>query len=533
MILYDALPLCDKDKIETYIMNHGPNENSSVNTASAPLSHILRFWDANKQDLFDLFGGKFILEKHIEYKQPISDIEKAINKASYNSKMTKFLMAFEQYVSDHFQMWSNEWYMLRDLVNAKTLATNIVKGYVNEKATTITFGDTDITIQQGAKAMRLLAKIAKAIDLSNEFEEFRLEHSLLLNQKKLEGTLCLSIHPLDYITMSDNNCGWTSCMSWLDDGGYRMGTVEMMNSPMVVVAYLRSDNGYFNLGYGSTWNDKRWRSLIIVTKEGVVSVKGYPYQSEDLATMSIQWLTELAKENWDIEFGKITEVPDYSIFEYEGERISIRTETALMYNDFGCAPHYGTFSKRAFENLALMNTCDDKFYLFAPNYSGETECMNCGDHISGSDIYEESYVICDRCCTSSCPTCSCDNCGEAWDEEDMTWVGGYPICPDCLYDVATQCDISGDWFFNEDIESVYLASVKDKPNTWEDKEFNLANPYMSCWSLNKYYFNIEHPRFNEEKSVYYLNKEDVNERGLDFFFGITPDEYFKNKENDI
>lgn len=28
-------------------------------------------------------------------------------------------------------------------------------------------------------------------------------------------------------------------MSWRDNGGYRRGTVEMMNSSMVIVAYLK------------------------------------------------------------------------------------------------------------------------------------------------------------------------------------------------------------------------------------------------------------------------------------------------------
>ena len=38
--------------------------------------------------------------------------------------------------------------------------------------------------------------------------------------------------------MSDNNSGWESCMSWRNNGCYRRGTVEMMNSPYVIVAYL-------------------------------------------------------------------------------------------------------------------------------------------------------------------------------------------------------------------------------------------------------------------------------------------------------
>ena len=75
---------------------------------------------------------------------------------------------------------------------------------------------------------------------ADEWEEIRLAHSQIFNTNKMTGTLCLSIHPLDYATASDNDNGWSSCMSWRDDGCYRMGTVEMMNSPMVICAYFAS-----------------------------------------------------------------------------------------------------------------------------------------------------------------------------------------------------------------------------------------------------------------------------------------------------
>ena len=76
--------------------------------------------------------------------------------------------------------------------------------------------------------MRVLSKIATAYNLPG-FEDFRIAQSLVTNQANLKGYITLSIHPLDYMTMSDNNCGWDSCMSWQEEGCYRQGTVEMMN----------------------------------------------------------------------------------------------------------------------------------------------------------------------------------------------------------------------------------------------------------------------------------------------------------------
>ena len=96
-------------------------------------------------------------------------------------------------------------------------------------------------------------------DMEAIFEQMRIKHSQILNKKRLKGTLCLSIHPLDYITISDNNCDWDSCMTWTGDdcpGEYRLGTLEMMNSPSVVVAYLDSKEPYHPLDDGRAWSNK-------------------------------------------------------------------------------------------------------------------------------------------------------------------------------------------------------------------------------------------------------------------------------------
>ena len=44
--------------------------------------------------------------------------------------------------------------------------------------------------------------------------------------------------------MSDNDYGWDSCMGWMNEGEYRLGTVEMMNSPCIVVAYIDGEEAW-------------------------------------------------------------------------------------------------------------------------------------------------------------------------------------------------------------------------------------------------------------------------------------------------
>ena len=96
---------------------------------------------------------------------------------------------------------------------------------------------------------RTISKLEKIVDdhdknvlteLKREVEDFRIYISQLLNTRAFTGNLCISIHPLDYITMSDNSYGWTSCMSWLKKGNYAGGTVEMMNSDNAYILKVKS-----------------------------------------------------------------------------------------------------------------------------------------------------------------------------------------------------------------------------------------------------------------------------------------------------
>ena len=49
-----------------------------------------------------------------------------------------------------------------------------------------------------------------------------------------------------------------------DEGSYRLGTVEMMNSPMVICAYLSGKN-QMDINGVYEWNSKKWRAWAIVS----------------------------------------------------------------------------------------------------------------------------------------------------------------------------------------------------------------------------------------------------------------------------
>ena len=63
-MLYNLLNENDKEKISNYIDTYSGDHRRS-NEDRAPLSYLLRYWNSNKEDLYNLFGKEFIIEKEI------------------------------------------------------------------------------------------------------------------------------------------------------------------------------------------------------------------------------------------------------------------------------------------------------------------------------------------------------------------------------------------------------------------------------------------------------------------------------------
>lgn len=399
----------------------------------APMEKILSYWSENKPYLYNLFGQKLILTKTVEFSKSVSELADEMDKFVYQDAVA---YQFYQDITKIFQvedMWRDSnrdrrhtYHGVCSLFHSYVLAENRCDRYVE-----IPLGDGSVLkLQEGTKPVRALKRIAESYGVAN-FEYFRIGHSRILNHKKLRGSLNLSIHPLDYMTMSDNNCHWSSCMSWTDGGGYRRGTVEMMNSSCVVVAYLTAETPY-TLPNGEEWNNKKWRSLFIVTPKIISSVKGYPYQHEELAITTLNWLAELANTNANGDFNTVElKQFDHSIVNIDGHAVRFYTEA--MYNDFGSATSYAL----------LSNDLEEKEEITV-NYSGPANCMVCGRIASFPD---EGALVCEICH----PVERCCRCDEAiYDGENCYWVGDELYCSYCYDEYIQTCPVTGNQFDCDD-----------------------------------------------------------------------------------
>ena len=98
MNLYAKLPENDIAHITDYIEAYAGIDGDGI-SMKADLDYILRFWDKNKEDLFKIFGGKFILTKSISYTKPLDILEEEMNRViRWDGPGRQFYEQFQQFV---------------------------------------------------------------------------------------------------------------------------------------------------------------------------------------------------------------------------------------------------------------------------------------------------------------------------------------------------------------------------------------------------------------------------------------------------
>lgn len=417
----------DKAKIENYIHLYGVSEHF------IGLQPWLTNWAKNKIKLYKLLGRQLIYKTPYQYEKSADDLRRQItdlnNHYDFAWVYLDWLCQDAADVITDTEIINN----LKHLVQSNILIEDkidVTIKYRREGA------KRELQLQKGMKPVRALSKIVdyfKDVEsfkkVASLFEAYRLQHSVVLNDKMVKGNLVVSIHPLDYMTMSDNASNWQSCMSWREKGCYHVGTIEMMNSNNVVCCYLESKEPFhFNSENESdayTWNNKKWRQLLYVTKDIIVSGKPYPYVNNDLTKALIEVVRKLAKQNlnWEYSFGpelyqdmkhingaySMNRARDY-IRNRDMKKHNILFDTKGMYND-------------------MLNDSNTKYWCVRNkvkhnkiiSYSGKATCLCCGESIvyfneDESSYYNDRYEntgssICIDCEREyfHCDECDCDN----------------------------------------------------------------------------------------------------------------------------
>ncbi len=325
-------------------------------------------------------------------------------------------------------------------------------------------------------------KIAKGMKLVKAFKYFEEDKSLLtdmqnhasriIQEDKIEGTLCLSVHPLDFLSTSENDSNWRSCHSL--DGEYRAGNLSYMADKSTIICYLKSSTPCQlpNFPVGELWNNKKWRVLLFFADrwDMIFAGRQYPFATQSGLNFVLHKLIEykaLGKESsW-------TKWSDFKISSYilnnEPFGLSykyippycgalVKMEDMIIESDFPL--HF---------NDLLNSSCYDAEYSFIdgcggrpfcePDYfptfhiGGDIPCFECGERLieGGQD-------------SMRCSTCEleygtgendmfgyCDCCGSRMLVDDAYYIGDDMLCYNCFQAQEVQCEKCGNSFYKEDI----------------------------------------------------------------------------------
>lgn len=416
--LIDKLSEVEKARIENYIHAYGTKENF------IGVDAWLEAWAKNNIKLYKLLGNSFTYRTFFKYDKTYDEI---------NNQMKNLCESFRTFLHD-LRSWAKKNNFGEEVIDFFDGCISPRRLTEDEILVGLKFKLPNVRktfqAQRGAKPLRALGRFltyCKNVDGVNEFlrtfERLRVQHSIILNDKTINANLVLSIDPIDYMTMSDNASNWQSCMSWVNNGCYHVGTVEMMNSNNVLCCYLEAAEPFhFNEENQSdeySCPNKRWRQLIYITKDIIVGGKSYPYTNEDLSKRLIEVVRELADKNlhWHYNFGpelyqdmkwingsySMNRAKRYIRFK-DTKKYNILFDSKGMYNDM--------INDNNFPYWCVRNKVKHTKVI---SYSGKAPCLCCGNQV----IYENWYDKEDY-------NERYGNCGEV-------------VCEDCLNEI--KCDI--------------------------------------------------------------------------------------------
>lgn len=514
--LYDAIPDYDKAAIYQYIVDYG--KCRPIN-----LEKTLSAWAKNKRTLYKALGNRLRVEVPYSYKMDLDYFAKkarekfwwyrrphlysanpsapgVITTADYRYTSGDFyrdILGWMYYYGVHKNVDQKDLLEFFDLsFNYNTLFEGTYRLCGKDIIIKDRAGIKDIKIPAGTKVMKAVRKVLTAYDYPHMelFEQWRDEVSVLLSHKIIQKTVVLSIHPIDFMSMSDTD-SWSTCMSWTKNGMFNGGTIEMMNSNVALVAYVKG-SGEFVTKSGFKMDVKNWRSLFYAHKDILLSGCAYPFEDSCLSSFITKELYRLVRKNlhWDYKY----KGQDYMDMLNHATNQSCRCKdlkknkkknifvtTYGMYNDI--------VEKRAdeAEYICYRNPVKKAKRI---SLSGYATCLICGERLddtptSADDCRFRSHgemKFCNKHYARS--EHDCYHCGNHLEKEDSFFVKltlingakvGYYTCIDCLLEEDLIYDSSNNL-------SLFCASDKKHDGVSLTKEmiYDLAdNPNIG--SINR------------------------------------------------
>lgn len=384
-----------------------------------------------------LFGDRLIIEQEVEIKKDNQTLYDEISSSDLTAMVATY--ADKEIVQDDANCsdWhisppaSKEQHNSRAMVIATT-PHHIMRGVLptdcfgNSENIIITRDGKEKKLSSGTKITKLWKAIIPDKDNLNKVIN---RYSQLISQKKIKGTLCLSIHPMDYFTVSDSGCGWSSCFSVANRSEYCASTSALMQgTDNTIIAYLKSGTKTLSLPNGDEWNAKKWRTYVTVAEDGdlVHFGKHYPNEIDGIEKEIQKILQKRLKTDLSQSIGLEGEEDAFNTT----EELCFHIETPnLMYNDF-----YGISHGTILLSQNLVEQFKNRTGVEMKIGARDTMCVCCG---------LSNRLSCDRLLCHECSNESyCEYCDEYHSADFVHYSDdwGGTVCKYCAEEHFVTCD---------------------------------------------------------------------------------------------
>ena len=397
---------------------------------------IIEKWSTNKKSFIDAWDGKLIYEHPEELHFELDE----------ESKIKEVCKLCDKVKSCGFSQLSDFIYSTRN-----DFFTNVLSEDYNSLSVCI------------SKGIKLTKAYKFFISDENVLREIQDWASLVMQKNKINGHLCISVHPLDFLSSSENTYNWRSCHAL--DGEYRAGNINYMVDDSTVICYIKSSSleKIPNFPKDIPWTNKKWRMLLHFSQDKNMLFAGrqYPYSSQQILNFIGKTVIPAAG------LGKWTQWLDYKLTKVETDSNYFGT---ILTEPFIPVGNTLKRLKMLVKNGKNTHHFNDVLYssVYSPQYCyrdhsnpfwgniptgwssnttkfviGESaKCVFCGqEEIGHSDTF-----LCPSCCSRyDKESRTCSHCGNIVLEEDAYYLAnGEVICPDCynsgLYHRCYYCD---------------------------------------------------------------------------------------------
>lgn len=413
---------------------------------------LFRQWQTNKKRFIDIFGPNMRIDLG-EVKECLP-AENELDDIAYN---------FMDWIRWHCSLERKELDCFESFIYQQKM------GFLNNRV-------VKEDVERKLEVNRKLSKAFKFfISDEKDLDRVQTRYSAIIQQYKLKGHLYLSVHPLDYLSVSETTYDWHSCHSM--DGEYHVGNYNYMADDCTLVCYIaneKTDYGLPGFPRDIKWNSKKWRTLLYLNKDDnfLFCSRQYPYELENSYELIRTKILPLFNEGWGERNDIIVNIPEIAY----SDGLKLNDEIIKLNKFIYDSPNTHQF------NDVLHSSCYDSKYFYIPNqefYSrigvGQaTTCFKCG---------------CDEICDGEKPLCYdcagisvCDICGDRiYDNDDERYVDGQTYCYFCaasLLEVCCDCEelsrkenltlIDGEYYCNDCIPQEKEEKDDLNPNKFEN-----------------------------------------------------------------